>query len=104
MAWCQNQKCRKQGLSKNDVEFCEDTKMVLCTGCYALRHPGWMPPNDFVVGAPQTAAVVPEFSYELHFTSGDGFSARVAFGDLVLGVHAPMEEIRRYFGGEEQPA
>jgi len=48
MAWCENEHCRKDGLRKADIEFCEVSRKVLCHGCYAHVHPGWLPPEEYV--------------------------------------------------------
>lgn len=97
MAWCDNRNCGKTNLLKTDVEFDEELKMVLCHGCYCLRHPGWVPPTD-TMPLP-VAAGDPKLRYELRFTNEMGFAARIGFGDLVVSFHAPMQDIRRLWGG-----
>lgn len=101
MPWCENQHCRKSGLKKDDVEFDDDLHMVLCTGCYALRHPGWVPPVEGkpVLPVPPGDALL---RYEVHFTSERGLAARVGYGDLSFSFMAPMSEIQRYLGFEER--
>ena len=105
MAWCQNPHCKKQGLNKKDVEFCEDTHMVLCVGCYALRHPGWLPPEEevVVIKAVPGPHDPPKLNYEFHMTSRDGFTAQIGYGQMAVGFHAPMSELKRYFAPIERP-
>lgn len=99
MAWCMNTRCGKQGLRKEDVEFDDDLRMVLCQGCYALRHPGWVPPVDVVVQPPVAVLQVPEkFSYEAHLTTENGFSARIGYGEVSLGVHISKSQFQRWLG------
>jgi hypothetical protein len=99
MAWCQNPYCGKKDLKKDDVEFCEDTHLVLCTGCYALRHPGWIPGN--VVQPPPPSPAPPldvkKVAFEAHFTTERGFTARLGYGEVSVGFYASMEEIKKLF-------
>lgn len=102
MAWCMSQHCQKQGLSKNDVEFDEDLRMVLCHGCYCLRHPGWVPPVTPTDAPTYVPSVVvptngPSVEYEVHFTSERGFEAVVGYQDMSVTFHAPMGTLRKYF-------
>lgn len=97
MAWCEG--CKKTGLRKEDVEFCEETLKVLCTGCYCLRHPMWNPVAEVVALPP-----APEkLTYEFSFTSQQGFSAKVGIGQAQLGFHMPMQDIVRVFGPKTDP-
>jgi hypothetical protein len=99
MAWCQNPYCGKRNLSKEDVEFDDDSRMVLCTGCYALRHPGWVPPVPGTI-APQAHAPsldMRKVEFEAHFTTDRGFTARLGYGEVAVGFCASMEEIKRLF-------
>lgn len=95
MAWCQA--CDKQGLRKEDVEFCEETKKVLCAGCYCLRHPMWDPTRAEVI-MPALPAGPQKPTFEIQFTSQQGLSAKVGLGTAVLGFHVPMADIQRVFG------
>lgn len=97
MSRCENPNCNKDNLRKADVEFDEDRKMVLCHGCYALVHPGWLPPEEIVDLIPREK---PEFKYEISLSKEQGLKARVAYGELAVSVHAPMDELKRYLGVE----
>ncbi len=96
MAWCQG--CNKQGLKKEDVEFCDETKKVLCIGCYCLRHPMWRPGVEVLPSMPEA----PKLTYELHFSSAGGFTARLGLGTATLGFHMPMDDIQRVFGPKSE--
>ncbi len=103
MAWCTNPNCRKDGLRKADVEFCEDTKMILCHGCYALRHPGWVPPNEYVDltdVVPEVARPpVPPMGFAFQFTEADGLKAQFTYGGASIAFMAPLGELKKLFGG-----
>ncbi len=92
MAWCQ--KCGRQGISKNDVEFCEETQKVLCHPCYSLFHPAWNP-AEVVQELPLAP---PQLTYEIQLTSANGLSAKLGMGNAVIGFHMPMPELQRVFG------
>jgi len=96
MAWCTN--CNKDGLRKDDVEFCEETRMILCHGCYARRHPGWMPPEEYVDISAQVAEVLPKLDYAVSLDSKNGLEAKVSYGDLSVKFNAPMEQIKKVLG------
>ena len=97
MAWCQH--CNKDNLRKDDVEFCYDTRLILCHGCYALRHPGWMPPAEIVDATTGVVAeLMPKLDYAVSFDSKSGFKAKVSYGDLSLNFNAPMEQLKKYLG------
>lgn len=99
MAWCENPNCRKDGLRKADVEFDEDHKKVLCHGCYALHHPGWLPPAELVdCSVPDPATAKPPITYEFSLTNTEGFKAKVVYGNTVLAFHAPMELLEKWMG------
>lgn len=98
MAWCMNPECGKKNLRKTQVEFDDEAQQVLCFDCFARRHPGWYPKID-------TPAVVyplppgpPAWDYEVNLSSRDGFRARVSYGDVTVGFHAPPNDLRRLFG------
>lgn len=95
MAWCNN--CNKDGLRKADVEFCYDTKKILCHGCYALAHPSWMPPSE-IVDMSAEPEPVPQLDYSLSFDSKGGFTAQVSYGELALKFNAPMDHLKKYLG------
>jgi hypothetical protein len=94
MAWCTN--CPKTGLRKADIEFCYDTKQILCHGCYALAHPGWKPPEEYVDITQTVTEILPKVDYTLSFDNKNGFRAKVAYGDMSLQFNAPMEQLKRY--------
>lgn len=105
MAWCQNQNCGKDGLRKDDIEFCEETRLILCHGCYALRHPGWAPPvEEFVDLTDSVPKVVrrlprdPRVGFAIQISDGDGVRAQVSYGGATLSFHAPMAELKRFVG------
>lgn len=99
MAWCMNSECGKKNLSKTQVEFDDAIQMVLCFDCYAARHPGWYPKTDTpVVLYPSLPPGPPQWNYEVSLSSRDGFRARVAYGDVSLGLHAPPDDLRRLLG------
>ena len=105
MAWCQNPYCGKKNLSKDDVEFDEDTRMVLCAGCYSLRHPGWVPSDPGMV-APQVQAPsldMKKVAFEAHFTTERGITARLGYGEVAVGFYVSMEELKRLFSRTEAP-
>jgi hypothetical protein len=96
MAWCEN--CKKTGFRKEDVELDDSLRKILCHGCYALAHPGWMPPHEFVDVTETVSEVLPKLDYAVSFDSKDGLKAQVSYGELALRVHAPMEQIKKYLG------
>lgn len=99
MAWCENEHCRKDGLRKADIEFCEATRKVLCHGCYALVHPGWQPPAEYVDlsnGKAQPIAT-PRVGFAVQFSEVDGLKAQVSYGELSFAVLASPAEIKRLF-------
>ena len=97
MAWCMNPRCGKKNISKNDVEFDEELQLVLCTGCYCLRHPGWIPPSQVEVmnlKAPESDQV----SYDVRLSSQEGFTARLGIGEVSLSLHATPAQIQKLLG------
>lgn len=96
MAWCES--CDKNNLRKADVEFCYDNRKVLCHGCYALAHPGWVPPQEFVDVTNTVDEVLPKVDYAVSFDSKNGLKAQVSYGDLAFQFHAPMAQIKKYLG------
>ena len=96
MAWCENDTCMKTGLRKADVEFCDDTKKVLCHGCYALAHPAWMPPVEIVDMTDSTPAR-PKVGYVLQMSDQDGLRAKLSYGGLSLTFHAPSDDLHKIF-------
>lgn len=103
MAWCENPNCRKNGLRKADVEFDDDTRRVLCHGCYALIHPGWVPPNEYVdltdVVPDTKALMAPKVGFAFQFTEADGLKAQLNYGGASIAFMAPMDELKKLFGG-----
>ncbi len=97
MAWCES--CKKQGLKKEDVEFCEETRKVLCAGCYCRRHPMWRPDLQVLPPMPEPS----KFTYELHFSNANGFIAKLGLGSATLGFHMPMADIEKVFGPKSRP-
>ncbi len=101
MAWCENPNCRKDGLRKADVEFCDDNKKVLCHGCYSLVHPGWVPPNEYVDltdVVPKVARPEIPMGFAFQFTEAEGLKAQFTFGGASIAFMAPMSDIKRLFG------
>lgn len=103
MAWCENPGCLKDGLRKADVEFCETSRKVLCHGCFAMMHPGWEPPNEYVDltdTVPNTRAInQPRLGFAFQFSEVDGLKAQVSYGSASIAFMAPANEIKRLFGG-----
>lgn len=109
MAWCENENCNNYGrnvLRKADVEFCDDTRKVLCHGCYALRHPGWYPPveeyvdmTDTVPRVVRTLPSEPRVGFAVQVTDTDGIRAKVSYGGASITLHAPPAELKRLVGG-----
>lgn len=104
MAWCENENCRKDGLRKADIEFCERTRKVLCHGCYALVHPGWIPPHEYVDVSDVVPKVEvmkypePRLGFAIQISDEGGFKAQVSFGESQFTFHSPTEDIKRLFG------
>lgn len=97
MAYCNN--CSKVGLRKQDVEFCDSTNQILCHGCYALAHPGWMPPSEVVdLSGEPSSFNQPKLGFAIQITDGDGVLAKVSYGGFSVTVHAPAEDIRKLLG------
>ncbi len=97
MAWCEN--CNKTSLRKEDVEFCESTKKILCHGCYVLAHPGWVPPLEFIDTTKQDSTeIFSDISYTISIDSKEGFRTSVSYKDLSLNFHVPLERIKQYLG------
>ena len=91
MAVCENATCGKTGLRKEDVEYDENLKLILCHGCYVQAHPGWMPPSEII----DLTADVPALGYAFSINNIDGFRARVSYGGASVSFHAPTEDIRK---------
>lgn len=104
MAWCENEKCNKNGLRKSDVEFCDTTRKVLCHGCYLMVHPGWIPPYEFVdltneaVRAVRTPTA-PQLGYAIQMSDQEGIKAQVSYGDISISLHIPNSEVTRFLKG-----
>lgn len=102
MAWCENSNCRKDGLRKDDVEFDETTRLVLCHGCMTLTHPGWVPPSEFVDLSgilPTVLKSEPRLGIALQVNAKDGVNAAFSYGNMSVVVHVPDRDIKRWFGG-----
>lgn len=98
MAYCNN--CHKDGLRKADVEFCDTTRQVLCHGCYALAHPGWMPPAEVVdlTGEASVTQSRPRVGFAIQITDGEGVKAQISYGGFTFSIQAPAEDIRKLMG------
>lgn len=96
MAWCEN--CNRDGFRKQDVEFCEETRKVLCHGCYSLVHPNWTPPAE-IVDLTDSVPDRPKIGYAVSFSQADGLRAKISYGDTSILLHAPHEEIKKLLGG-----
>ena len=90
---CENQNCRKTGLTKAEVE--KDTKrnMILCTGCFALSNP------DLIAQLPEVVSEMREppvdgVGYHLSLDSVRGLSAQVSYGDVALELNVPHRTLR----------
>lgn len=95
MPFCQNPHCRKQNLKKEDVEFDEDRKMVLCTGCYCVAHPGWVPPAQVEVLGLKPPLTDGGFQYDISLSSRNGFTAKASYNDLHFTFHASPDELKK---------
>jgi hypothetical protein len=93
-----NPRCGKKNISKNDVEFDDDLQMVLCTGCYCLRHPGWIPPSQVEVMNLKAPDSDVGFKYDIQLNNRDGFTARVGVGEVSLSFHATPHQIHKLLG------
>lgn len=91
MAYCENIHCRKTGLRKEDVELDRELRAVLCHGCYALRHPGWKPPEEVVVmpGVHTNPDGSPALGYGISFDNYRGLSAFLSYGEVSLELIVP---------------
>lgn len=98
MAWCMNPNCGKKGLKKEDVEFDEDLGMVLCTGCYCLRHPAWVPPAQVEVLNMKPPFSDGGFKYDMRLNSDEGFTAKATYAGLNFAFHMPADEINKLLG------
>lgn len=100
MAWCENPHCGKQGLRKADVELDDSIKKVLCHGCYAHAHPGWVPPSEFVDLSNGTAQELapPRFGFALQASDKEGIKAMLSYGGVSLALQASNEDLKRLFG------
>ena len=102
MAWCENPNCMKTGLRKADVEFDDDSKLVLCHGCMTLVHPGWIPPAEFVDltgGIPRVVRNEPEarFGVAIQVNEQEGIKAALTYGSVSLALHIPADDYQRLF-------
>lgn len=104
MAWCENPSCLKNGLRKADIEFCDESRKVLCHGCYALMHPGWVPPEEYVDMTDTVPRVVrniapePRLGFAIQVTDREGFRARISYGGANIAFHAPAGDLKRLLG------
>lgn len=100
MAWCTNPYCRKDGLRKADIEFCEETRAILCHGCYAVVHPGWIPPAEYVdlsQDSPEVTKLRPQMGFALQVTNSD-IKAKVSYGSIEIAFQSPTHDLKRLFG------
>jgi hypothetical protein len=94
-----NPECGKRDIKKSQVEFDESSQTVLCHGCYAIKYPNWVPETDVVVFPPHGAFVAgPQWEYEIQLTSRDGFKAKVSYGSVSIGFHAPSDDLKKLMG------
>jgi len=93
MPWCENEECKKTGLKKEEVEFDDENKQVLCKECYEKR-------KGMVVLEPKLVPQDPgwPFSYGFEFTNQGGVEVHVKVGELALSLHASPQELKRLFG------
>lgn len=102
MAWCQNPHCRKDGLRKEDIEFDDTTRQILCHGCYALVHPGWVPPHEYVDltdVVPKVSKPEPPMGFAFQLTHDGGLKAQFNYGGASVAFMAPMTDLKKLFGG-----
>lgn len=94
MAWCENPECSKTGLRKEDVEFDEIRRQVLCRDCFCAVNP------DVIFDPPRALIRPPGLQYELHLTSYSGLTAKVGQGDVSIGLNIPMDSLKKFFDVE----
>lgn len=103
MAWCENENCRKNGLRKEDIEFDDATRKVLCHGCMTLVHPGWTPPSEYVDltsdAVPRVPAPQSKVGFAIQVTNEKGVQAQLSYGGVSIAFQAPMEDLKGLFGG-----
>jgi hypothetical protein len=98
VAWCENPNCGKTGLRKADVEFDDDSRLVLCHGCMTVVHPGWVPPEEFVdlTGViPRVVRTESSFGMAIQVNDEDGIKAAFSYGGISLAIHVPNEDLKR---------
>jgi hypothetical protein len=93
-----NPNCRKTDLSKDDVEFDDDLKAVLCTGCYCMRHPGWIPPSQVEVLGKLKPPESDSIQYDVRLNNNDGLTARVGIGPYQMSFHVSPDQIAKLTG------
>ncbi len=96
--YCENETCRRIGLSKAEVEKDHKSGRILCLGCYKLANPDWSPtPQTEMIPA---APVLPMtgFGYAVSLDSMRGFSAQVSYGEVSLELVVPHRTLKTFMG------
>jgi hypothetical protein len=87
MPFCQAENCGKTGLLRNEVEFDNATKQVLCSDCYAVRHGG---------GASISPATAPGFAVGL-FLNSEKIEVDLRYNKIYAQVHVPVDDLKNLF-------
>ncbi len=99
--YCENQTCRRIGLTKAEVEKDQKSGLLLCLGCYSLSNPGWQPTAGTtaeIIPLPVRGNVGPKLGYAVSLDSFRGFSAQVSFGDIALEFTVPQRSLEEFLG------
>ena len=92
MPFCQNEKCKKEGLHPSEVKFDEELKLVLCNPCYTERHPG-----AEVHVLPVRKELASSFKGGLHLTTEEGLYAEAEFQGVVMSAQVPPTTLKKLF-------
>lgn len=86
MPFCQNQDCGKTELKREEVEFDDEKKLVVCQECYAAEHG--------ITILPTMKPKVP-VEYDISITSKGGVKAELKVGEVTFGLEASPAQIQK---------
>jgi hypothetical protein len=89
MPWCQNDKCGKTNLKKDEVVFDEQNHRILCVPCGQEASVS----NQALMGE-----VIDKTWFGIGYTTDQGLKAEFVYGGAKLAVNVTNDQFMRFLG------